>query len=185
MTALPNIYIVGSQCTGKTTLVNALIERLSHSPPAERPSVIEEGARIILQTRGFKADEVRSSKDRTMELQRLIMEAQFESEKRCLERGTWYISDRSALDAVVYARKYAGREAATELSKSAKWAEMRDRMARSLVIICEAGANWLKDDGLRLMPTSREEWLEVHSEFCQALEDFGLGAVRKLSEWLA
>ncbi|KAI2628894.1 AAA domain-containing protein [Hypoxylon sp. NC1633] len=173
--AIPNIYIIGSQCTGKTTLTNVLIDRFNHTrSPPERPAVIKEVARTILKTHGFNADDIRNSKERAMELQRLIMEAQFENEQSLAKGGCWYVSDRSALDTIVYGRIYAGRDAAHALLESSKWAEMRDRMADSLVVVCEAGADWLIDDGVRLMPTSREEWLEVHSEFCRALEDFGL-----------
>ncbi|RYP40337.1 hypothetical protein DL767_001794 [Monosporascus sp. MG133] len=174
MLALPNVYIAGSQCTRKTTLVNAFIEHLSHGPPVERPSVIEEGSGSSCRLVGSRQTRFRSSKEQTMKLQRLIMEAQFESEKLRLERSSWNISDRSALNNIVYAWKNAGREAAKELPKAAKWAEMRYRMARSLVIVCEAGADWLQGDDLRLMPTNWEEWLEVRTGFCQALEDFGL-----------
>ncbi|KAI1426251.1 AAA domain-containing protein [Xylaria sp. FL1777] len=176
MAALPNIYIIGSQCTGKTTLVNAISESLKHHPiaSAKPPGVIKEVARSVLESHGFTRDDIRSSQERALELQRLIIEAQSKAEKSHLETRSWFISDRSAVDPVVYARKYASREAADALSSSAQWIEMRDRMARSLVIICQPGVDWLADDGVRLIPLDSEEWEQLDTEFCLTLADAGL-----------
>ncbi|KAK8862871.1 ATP-binding protein [Apiospora arundinis] len=35
-------------------------------------------------------------------------------------------------------------------------------MAASLVVVCEAGVEWLTNDEDRLMPTGREEWARAH-----------------------
>ncbi|KAI3338376.1 AAA domain-containing protein [Ustulina deusta] len=176
MAALPNIYIIGSQCTGKTTLVNAISQYLEHHPiaSAEPPGVIKEVARSVLTNHGFTRDDIRSSPDRALELQRLIIEAQSEAEKAQLETHSWFISDRSAVDPIIYARKYANKEAADMLASSAQWVEMRDRMARSLVIICQAGVDWLTDDGVRLIPLDSTEWSQLDTEFCLALTDVGI-----------
>ncbi|KAF2971414.1 hypothetical protein GQX73_g2140 [Xylaria multiplex] len=177
MATLPNIYIIGSQCTGKTTLVNAILEYFEHHPiaAAGAPGVVKEVARTVLKNYGFTRGDIRSSQDRTLELQRLIIEGQFVAERSQLETRSWFISDRSAVDPIIYARKYVNREAADTLTTSAKWIEMRDRMATSLVIVCEAGVDWLTDDGIRLMPLDTTEWSQLHKEFCLALADIGLG----------
>jgi hypothetical protein len=47
-------------------------------------------------------------------------------------------------------------------------------METSLIFVCEPGANWLVDDGLRLMPRDREDWDGIHRDFCQVLEQVGL-----------
>lgn len=47
-------------------------------------------------------------------------------------------------------------------------------MAASLVIVCEAGVDWLVDDGVRLMPLDSKEWAQLHGEFCGVLGDVGL-----------
>ncbi|TGJ88065.1 hypothetical protein E0Z10_g685 [Xylaria hypoxylon] len=181
MAVLPNIYIIGSQCTGKTTLVNAICEYFERHPnkhnpiaSAEHPGVIKEVARSVLKNHGFTRGDIRNSQDRALELQRLIIEAQFEAEKSQLGTRSWFISDRSAVDPVIYARKYVSKEAADTLAASAKWTEMKDRMAKSLVIVCEAGVDWLMDDGIRLMPLDTTEWLQLHTEFCLTLANIGL-----------
>ncbi|ORY59518.1 AAA domain-containing protein [Pseudomassariella vexata] len=189
---LPNIYIIGAQCTGKTTLVNALEAYFTHQhhknsvptkPSYPAPSFIEEVARTVLKTHNFAAHDIRTSPSRALALQTLILEAQFRAERLHLATAEdnaedscsspWFISDRSAIDPIVYALRYVSEDAAQELSASNEWKEMRALMARSLVIVCEAGANWLVDDGVRLMP-SGEEWMETHRDFCQVLKSAGL-----------
>ncbi|KAJ2987431.1 hypothetical protein NUW58_g4510 [Xylaria curta] len=175
MAAAPNIYIIGSQCTGKTTLCNAVSEYLNQHPATLEgpPGAIKEVARTILKNHGFTRGDIRSSQDRTLELQRLIIEGQFEAEKTELQTHSWFISDRSGFDPIIYARKYVSKEAADGLVASPKWREMRDRMAKSLIIVC-VGEDWLRDDGVRLMPLDKTEWRQLHAEFCSALAGFGL-----------
>lgn len=45
---------------------------------------------------------------------------------------------------------------------SAGWQGMGDRMAGLLAVVCKAGVGWLTDDGVRWMPTGREEWVKTH-----------------------
>jgi hypothetical protein len=47
-------------------------------------------------------------------------------------------------------------------------------MRQSLIIVCEAGADWLDDDGVRLMPESKDEWISMHQLFCRCLEEWGV-----------
>ncbi|KAI0102380.1 AAA domain-containing protein [Nemania sp. FL0031] len=176
MAPFPNIYIIGSQCTGKTTLVNALSSHFSQHPPspADSPGVIKEVARTVLRNHSFTRGDIRNSQSRALELQRLIIDGQYDAESAELGVSSWFISDRSAIDPVIYARKYASREAADVLTTSGKWLEMRGRMAKSLVVVCEAGVDWLTDDGIRLMPLDSTEWLQTHAEFCSVLAEVGL-----------
>jgi len=47
-------------------------------------------------------------------------------------------------------------------------------MQQSLVVVCEAGrkaASWLRNDGVRLMPTDLEEWERLNGVFCGLLEE--------------
>ncbi|KAK8067362.1 hypothetical protein PG997_014109 [Apiospora hydei] len=176
-----NIYIIGAQSTGKSTLVDALEahfrQNTSSSLPA--PTVIREVARAVLRDHNFTAQDIRDSPTRALELQRLILAAQAKAEgevknKASLTPSTpssWLISDRSAIDPVVYAWMYVGPEAAKALMESTEWRGMHDRMAGSLVVVCEAGVEWLTDDGVRLMPTGKSEWARTHEVFCQVLEE--------------
>jgi nicotinamide riboside kinase len=176
-----DIYIVGAQSTGKTTLVEALQDHFNkgdHSYERDghcisRPKIITETARIVLQENNFTADDIKSSPARASALQRLILQAQLSAERTMLE-GEWFVSDRSGVDPIVYARKYGSRDAGSALIKSPEWPELRERMRKSVIIVCEAGAEWLTDDGVRLMPESREDWVGFHQLFCSCLDDLGL-----------
>jgi nicotinamide riboside kinase len=90
----PNIYIVGAQSTGKTTLVDGLESFIiSTRPDIPHPVIIREVARDVLKEHQFGRDEIRSSKSRSFELQKLILERQSITERDA--PSNWIISDRS------------------------------------------------------------------------------------------
>ena len=170
-----NIYVIGAQSTGKTTLVAALATRFAQdsSDPdstgaSQAPFQLKEVARNVLRKHKFTAHDITSSKTRALELQRLIIDAQATAEAAL--DGIWYISDRSALDAVVYAQQYVGANEAKSLMDGATWQALEDRMRAGLVIVCEPGGQWLIDDGVRLMPKDREEWFQLHEHFLVLLD---------------
>lgn len=174
-----NIYIVGAQSTGKTTLVKGLQEYLSlhenckwQDKQTSAPKVIIEVARGVLQEYAFTAEDITSSPNRAIELQRLILEAQLQAEAEVGD--AWFISDRSGFDPIIYALRYVGTDAAQELMASKTFVALKERMQMSLVIICEAGADWLFDDGVRLMPSDKEDWVAFHLLFCASLEAAGV-----------
>lgn len=169
----PNIYVIGAQCTGKTTLVNALQSYFSEAPSrpeTDRPAIIKEVARTVLQRWDFRADEIRSSPERCTALQRLIQRAQLDAEREALTEHSWFISDRSGVDPIVYAARYAGDSAAKTMVRSPEWTELKGRLRQGVIIVCEAGMDWLVDDGVRLLPQDRDEWLGIHQMFCSFLE---------------
>ncbi|KAL7806557.1 AAA domain-containing protein [Trichoderma aethiopicum] len=186
-----NIYIIGAQCTGKTSLVNALeasfADRFTTTPPA----IVREVARSVLKTHGFTASDITSDPGRCLQLQSLILEAQLSSERKALARNTWIISDRSGLDPIIYASRHVGDEAAKVLISSDHWRELRERMSQSLVFVCETVEAWLVSDGVRLMPRDVEDWMEYDREFCRMLEAERIGyqmmprSVEKLEDRVA
>lgn len=178
---LRNIYLVGAQCTGKTTLTNAVAAHFeSHLPPEKQPCTIKEVARTVLRNHRFNADDIVSSPERCLLLQTLILEAQAEAESKTLEGDQkWFISDRSGADPIVYAMVYLPSDDETDyqahsLLKTEHWRVLKGRMAESLIVVFEPGMDWLTDDGVRLMPRDREEWVFFHRLFCQFLDDQGL-----------
>ncbi|KAL8718567.1 MAG: hypothetical protein Q9225_004314 [Loekoesia sp. 1 TL-2023] len=177
MTMPQNIYIIGAQSTGKTTLVTALASyfeqpRTVSNDTIARPKVISEVARGVLQRHRYTAEDIVSSKTRALELQRLILEAQYEAEDAA--RNDWYISDRSGLDPLVYARRYVGVDEMSALTQELPWQHLEQKMRRGLVIVCEAGGKWLVDDGVRLMPQDRDAWLQMHATFCETLNELDI-----------
>jgi nicotinamide riboside kinase len=179
------LYIIGAQCTGKTTLVNALEDAFCQGGIALRipgisskPVIIREVARTVLKDKQFSRDDITSSPFRALQLQKHILDAQFESEKTAIgpdtPHTTWYISDRSGLDPIIYAQLFVGTDAASEMLASEKWKELERRMKAGVVMLCEAGCTWLVDDGTRLMPDGREEWMRIDDAFRKKLADRGI-----------
>ncbi|MCJ1280577.1 hypothetical protein MMC21_008406 [Puttea exsequens] len=172
-----NIYIIGAQSTGKTTLVDALaayFERrtMDTAMAILKPKVIKEVARGVLQRHHFKADDIVTSKCKALELQKLILEAQAEAETRASDG--WYISDRSGVDPLAYTRRYVGFGETLALKQESPWQHLEEKMKAGLIILCEAGGEWLVDDGIRLMPEDRAAWLQMHTIFCEVLDDAGI-----------
>src|SRR5438034_984377 len=116
---LPNIYLVGAQCTGKTTLLRALQmhfadpkNREFHGQLVEEPAIVEEVVRKVMRDKNFNVNDI-GKPDRGFELQRHNLQEQYDAEEALKDR--WFISDRSGLDAVVYAKAYLGNAAAVKL----------------------------------------------------------------------
>ena len=173
-----NIYIVGAQCTGKTTLVNALEQHFTAQPSFQksaydRPLVIKEVARKVLQQHNFKAEDITNSETRALELQTLILNAQLNAEAQ-FDDSEWFISDRSGMDPIIYAKQYVGEDAANDLMNTSTWKMLEKAMRGSLMVVCEAGVDWLTDDGVRLMPKDNQSWIELHNLFCRSLDLVGL-----------
>jgi nicotinamide riboside kinase len=170
-----NIYVIGAQCTGKTTLVAALndyfVDRANMDALVPGPPyIIKEVARTVLKTHGFTAADIRQSPQRAFELQRLILESQVIAETAAISVGKWFISDRSGLDPIIYAQTYIGSDAAQKLMEGKDWKASQSNLQDSLIVVCEPGTPWLYDDGTRLMPVDRNEWSQLHLTFCEFLE---------------
>jgi nicotinamide riboside kinase len=177
-----NVYIIGAQSTGKSTLVNALDTSYKeeaaddHSASLQPPSIIREVARTVLKEKGFSREDIIMSPIRALRLQQYILEAQYNTEAVACTSDTaaWFICDRSGLDPIVYAKCFTGSEASAHMLASKIWLELEGRMKKSIVILCEAGNHWLIDDGIRLMPNDMEEWAHVDKTFRGLLEWRGI-----------
>jgi nicotinamide riboside kinase len=177
-----NTYIIGPQCTGKTTLVNALEKVFRHdthgasSADPQQPLIIREVARTVLKEKGFIREDITTSPTRALQLQQHILEAQHRAEATACASKTssWFLCDRSGLDPIVYTKCFVGYEAVEELLASKTWLDLEARMKKSIVVLCEAGCHWLVDDGVRLMPNDLEEWTRVEAAFRDLLEKRGI-----------
>ena len=168
-----NIYIIGAQSTGKTTLVSALAAHFtSRNKSSPQPRILTEVARSVMHHHKLTAQDITSSPASALNVQSLILEAQVEAETSL--RGHWYISDRSAFDPLVYADVYVGKDGREALAQTPAWRTAEGWMKDGLVIVCEAGGEWLVDDGVRLMPDDRVAWCEMHKRFCSTLDDLGI-----------
>lgn len=169
---MKSIYIVGAQCTGKTTLTEALAHRIKETFPSIAIELINEMARSVLEKYRFTRDDVRNNPQRCIELQKLILYAQHQREITIVA-DKMLISDRSGLDPVVYASMFAKDQIKSfeDLQTGTEWEELKVRMRQAVVVVCEPVQEWLFDDGIRLMPTSMEEWTSLHDEFRKLLHE--------------
>jgi len=147
------IYIIGPSSTGKTTLCSALFKALA----LEAPSYITEVARKVMRSNGFTRDHVGK-----LEMQETIMEAQLGAERE----GEMYVakraqsqallSDRSAIDAIVYAiltsrNKEDADHRQRFLIGSPQFQLALSSYRQAIFILLTPVPEWLVDDGVRSM----------------------------------
>lgn len=185
-TQITAIYVIGPSSTGKTTLCSALARRLALEPS----SYITEVARKVMRNRGFTREDVG-----TLEMQKAIMEAQLAEEEEGRVNAEQragpqvLLSDRSAIDAIVYAVLTSRNE--TEaiqrwriLTSSAKFRVALPRYRQAKVILLTPVPEWLVDDGVRTLD-DQDQCLKtfkgVLSELDIKYEEMG-GTTKKLSD---
>ncbi|KAJ5042665.1 AAA domain-containing protein [Bipolaris maydis] len=188
-----NLYLIGPQCSGKTTLLNALRAFYSDRDPAshgiEQPFFIEEVVRVIMHEKGFQARDLYDSV-RGLQLQTHILLRQNQIEEQLKDR--WFLADRSALDTLVYAKQYTGTDAFKALASTKEWENSRLRMQYATVIVCEAGnTEWLSADKVRLAYQDTAGWKALNESFFVMLREYGISysvlpnAVKDLGERVA
>ena len=170
----PSIYIIGAQCTGKTTLLEGVYQYIRRHEPSRPVSTIKELARGILVDADVNRDDIRAGSEKAMKFQRLVLEAQLEEELRLQSRGL-IVSDRSGIDPIAYATMYGPSKYTKVLLEMPSWATLKQKMRRGVVILCEPVEGWLFDDGTRLMPKDKEEWIQLHQTFIALLEKTDIG----------
>ncbi|OAL32196.1 hypothetical protein AYO20_07964 [Fonsecaea nubica] len=175
--AIPSIYIIGAQCTGKTTLVEAVSQRIQRDRSHLSFAVIKELARGVLMAADVNRDDIRAGSEKAMNFQRLVLQTQLDEEQK-LQGHEFIISDRSGIDPIAYANLYGPPQVTKEMIETSAWEELRKRMDQAIVILCEPVPPWLFDDGVRLMPEDMSEWLDLHKTFidllCQSEIEFEL-----------
>lgn len=174
-----NIYIVGAGGSGKTTLCEALqrhyIELRDRTAHSQQPKHISELARSVIADLGISRDDIRSSPEKCLQLQKAILEAQHQAELKLEQEGPqWYISDRSGMDAVVMTYLYVGEEEARKLLALPAWQYLEQKMQNGLVFLCQSTSKWILDDGTRLLPNDEDEWERIDQVFAQLLTARGI-----------
>lgn len=171
------IYVIGAQCTGKTSLTTALMEYFEHMYPATTIRLLNETAHATMTKHGYTREDVGNGGERCLELQRLIATQQLDREDYLaevladeVEPDYIVVCDRSGFDPVVYAEQYCGPDLASELKVKIMWQNVVGRMKKGVVVVCEPVKEWLVDDGFRYMPKD-EEWMATHQHFVRLLEE--------------
>ena len=198
--ATTSIYVVGPSSTGKTTLCGALskyflAESQLQSPRSDGRGVllysISEVARKVMRERQFTRDDVG-----TLEMQQAILEAQVKTERDAMAsfalsdptKKKVLLSDRCAIDALVYTRKLVSEDAYKTLCESLEFQEAlrryRGERAKGnegghvLFILTLPVSEWLIDDGIRSM----SEPEAISEEFRHVLNEMEIPFVELGSE---
>lgn len=172
------VYVVGPQSTGKTTLINALAERLGPSIP-----VIKEVARRVMQEKGYTREDVDSDDpERRFSMQKHIFTAQLEAENDLLEsdKNTVFLSDRSAIDPIVYFAHYSGNAMASRITSTSEWESCRERYAdkeSSVIVLLLPVKKFLADDNIRYVATSEQDWYALANAFRVFIKDEGISVL--------
>ncbi|EXJ72718.1 uncharacterized protein A1O5_03865 [Cladophialophora psammophila CBS 110553] len=176
MADMPSIYIIGAQCTGKTTLVEAVSQHIRRQQTYLSFAIIKELARGILVAADVNRDDIRTGSEKAMGFQKRVLEAQLDEEQKLQSQG-FIISDRSGIDPIAYAKLYGPPRVTKEMLGTSAWAALRKTMRQGVVILCEPVPRWLSDDGVRLMPQDTREWFELHQAFIDLLRLSDIGFV--------
>ena len=178
------IYIVGPSSTGKTTLCSALYKTLA----LEAPSYITEVARNVMRSKGFTREHVGK-----LEMQEAIMEAQLVAENEGIghraSRNQMLLSDRSAIDAIVYAILTSRNQEEADrrreiLVASPQFQHALSRYRQSIFVLLTPVPEWLVDDGVRSLDNGQHcltVFRQVLSELEIQYEEIGEN-MRRLSD---
>jgi nicotinamide riboside kinase len=156
------VCVIGPQSTGKTTLVNALADRFGGNVP-----VIREVARTVMEEKGYTRQDVDSAnEERKFALQRDIFIAQIKMENEGLKSDSPFLSDRSAIDPLVYLTHYGGSDSAQPLLSTEEWKRARDRYStKCLIILLSPVLPFLVDDDIRYVSKSLDDWYSLADSF--------------------
>lgn len=162
------VYFVGPGSTGKTTLAKALVEKCT-SPTF----MLSEVARTVLSELKYTADDISNDSTKCYVLQKAILQEQCHRERELLKMQKMFISDRCAIDPIVYAQFYI-KDEKLDLLKSDEWFEMKLRYQnekRSLIVLIEPNEAFLKDDGIRKMPIDLNDWKLFYQTYMKFMID--------------
>jgi len=157
------VYFVGPGSTGKTTLAKALCDICT-----PETFMLTEVARAVLDELKFNADDISNDAKKCYKLQKAILLSQYQNEKKLLEAKRMYISDRCAIDPIVYAEFFITADMSSSLTDLDEWQKMKVRYQderSTLIVLIEPNEAFLKDDGTRKMPTDLEEWQSFYGCF--------------------
>lgn len=171
------IYVVGPSSSGKTTLCNALAKQLGLSDAV----YVTEVARTVMREQGFSRADVHK-----LEMQQAVVNAHVARDTRAREaalrvtklytsqpaapRSTLILCDRSAIDALVYAKLTSANDQALLESASFQTALASYRVPHATFVLLRPIADWMHDDGIRSIAEDKEHCFEVFKDTLEELE---------------
>jgi len=181
-----HIQIIGPSSVGKTTLCHALQRYFTcnNYPQTSVPLIEEVGRRVFLEAVGEEGS-YRFLRDPAwvVELQHRIWERQIDEEERHCDE--FALVDRSAIDPFFYAIRYGKMDLAsfertiTETPQgSERWKDTlqryRDQRQTLLVLILPLDNCTRREDGVRLLADSFEDWKAEGELYHELILHFGV-----------
>ncbi|KAF8217408.1 AAA domain-containing protein [Mycena galopus ATCC 62051] len=159
------IYVVGPSSTGKTTLCNALAQRMG----LKGPQFVKEVARRVITALGLGRGDIG-----LLDMQKAIMLAHLEQEREN-EESSAHLCDRSAVDPIVYAVFTAANPEDAQCRKQAlvnlpEFQRALPRYRNSLFVLLSVNKEWVKDDGFRHVGDETE----ILAIFREILSELGI-----------
>lgn len=160
-----SIYVIGPSSTGKTTLCNALAQKLA----LEGSAYVTEVARHVMREKGYSRDTIGS-----LQMQEDIMEAHFLREQEGMATHAVRVCDRTAIDPVIYAiltsnDEEEARRKKDHLTHSANFQKALQQYRQSIVILLQPVAEWLADDGVR-STENQDKCLQIYKQVLAELD---------------
>jgi predicted ATPase len=117
--------------------------------------------------------------ERRFSLQKHIFEAQLQTENDLLESemNAAFLSDRSAIDPIVYLTHYSGNAVASRITSTTEWKSCRERYAdceRSVIVLLLPVAKFLVDDNIRYVAKSEKDWTALANTFRAFMKEEGI-----------
>ncbi|GAA6020148.1 hypothetical protein JCM10207_006276 [Rhodosporidiobolus poonsookiae] len=163
------ILITGAHSTGKTTLCRALRDRFAEmSAAGDGPewTLVEETARRLMKRDGWTREDVGK-----VEWQQTLLDEQIRLETNV---STPYIADRCVLDPIAYTSLHHPPSVWLPLlaqpSVQALLASYRSPK-KTLIVHLLPVADFSRDDGVRTVPASMEEWWKTTRAFEMVLKE--------------
>lgn len=163
ITPKKSVYFVGPGSTGKTTLAKALVEKCTSDT-----FMLTEVGRTVFQNSGYVASDISDDPTKCYNLQKAILLVQCQKEKELLDTNRRCISDRSAIDPIVYAKFYIKVDTFESLTDLEDWRRTKLKYQDenvTLIVLIEPNQAFLKDDGTRKLPNDSEDWFAFYKCF--------------------
>lgn len=137
-------------------------------------SLLNEVARTVLKSFDCNADDIFNDPTKCYDLQKRILFAQCQKEISLDDQQEKYVSDRSAVDPIVYAKHHLNPEAYQTLCDLDVWKDIKSlyqNQSKMLLVLIEPNEIFLKSDGTRKMPQDLKDWKDFHQCFLEFLAD--------------
>jgi nicotinamide riboside kinase len=161
---IKNVILVGAHSVGKTTLAKYLVTKLNL---VESLCLSSEIARNVIKELGVNGDQIRNNPNVCFLFQKAIIQ-KLHSNYLEISNKKFFIQDRCAIDALVYAKYFLGEnnEKCSELFDMEETKRLINYYKQeSIVFLIKPNENCLKNDGVRMMPQSIREWHEFSRMF--------------------